>query len=124
VCYDWTQGKIKMKHEMKIRSIYFDKIKSGEKNYEIRLNDEKRKLIDVGDIIIFKREPELKEELITEVKDLVYFNSFDEMLNTLPIKKIGFQDLDKESVKKIYYQFYSKEAEKQCGVVAIKVKVL
>ena len=113
-----------MKHEMKLRGIYFDKIKSGEKIYEIRLNDEKRQLIDVGDVLIFKKEPELKEELITEVKDLIYFATFDEMVNILPVKKIGFENMDKESVKNVYYQFYTKEAEKQYGVVAIKVKVI
>ena len=113
-----------MTYEMKLRAIYFDKIKSGEKIYEIRLNDEKRQLIDVGDILIFKKEPELKEELITEVKDLVYFATFDEMVKTLPIKKIGFENMDQEFVKNVYYQFYTKEAEQQYGVVAIKVKVL
>lgn len=113
-----------MKHEMKLRGIYFDKIKSGEKIYEIRLNDEKRQLIDVGDVVVFTKEPELKEELITEVKDLVYFDTFDDMVNTLPIEKIGFENMDKESIKKVYYQFYSKDAEQKYGVVAIKVKVL
>lgn len=67
------------------------KIKKGEKIYKIRLNDEKRRLIDVGDVLIFKKEPELKETLTTEVKDLVYFVSFDEMVNTLPIEKIVFK---------------------------------
>lgn len=43
-----------MKHEMKIREVYFNKIKSGEKIYEIRLNDEKRRLIDVGDVLVLK----------------------------------------------------------------------
>ena len=113
-----------MKHEMKLRQIYFDKIKKGEKIYEIRLNDEKRRLIDVGDVLIFKKEPELNDQLVTEVKDLIYFDSFDEMVNTLPTEKIGFEDMDKESIKNIYYQFYSKEDEKKYGIVAIKVQVL
>ena len=39
----------------------FDMIKSGEKVYEGRLNDEKRQLIDIGDVIEFQKEPELKE---------------------------------------------------------------
>ena len=34
-----------MQHEMKIKAIYFDKIKNGEKVYEVRLNDEKRRLM-------------------------------------------------------------------------------
>lgn len=111
-----------MVYEMKLRPIYFDKIKNGEKIYEIRLNDEKRKDIDVGDIIIFKKEPELKELLVTIVKDLVYFKTFNEMLNTLPIKKIGFENESPKEIEEIYYSFYSKENESKYGVVAIKVE--
>lgn len=113
-----------MKHDMKLKAIYFDKIKTGEKNYEIRLNDEKRRLINVGDVLIFNKEPELKEKIATEVKELVYFNSFEELLNTLPVEKIGFKSMDKQSIKDVYYQFYSKEDENKYGVVAIKVKVI
>lgn len=113
-----------MIHEMKLRAIYFDKIKNGEKIYEIRLNDEKRQMIDVGDILIFKKEPDLKETLKTIVKDLIYFKSFNEMVNTLPIKKIGFDKKTKEEVENIYYGFYSVEDELKYGVVAIKVEVL
>lgn len=113
-----------MLHEMKLQSKYFDKIKSGEKIYEIRLNDEKRKDIDVGDTIIFSRETDLKEKITTIVQDLVYFASFEEMAQTLPIKKIGFDNLDTESIVDIYHTFYSQENEKKYGVVGIKVKIL
>lgn len=111
-----------MLHEMKLQSKYFDKIKSGEKIYEIRLNDEKRKIIDVGDTIIFSRETDLKEKITTIVQDLVYFASFEEMAQTLPAKKIGFENLDTKSIIDIYHTFYSSEDEKKYGVVAIKVK--
>ena len=49
-----------MIHEMKLKPQYFDMVISGTKIYEIRLNDEKRRLIEVGDKINFKKEPELK----------------------------------------------------------------
>ena len=98
-----------MVHEMKLRAIYFDKIKAGEKIYEIRLNDEKRKLIDVGDVIVFKKEPELNEVLKAVVKDLIYFNSFNEMSTTLPLEKVGFENKPLDEVVAIYHQFYSEE---------------
>lgn len=113
-----------MKHEMKLRAIYYDKIKNGEKIYEIRLNDEKRQLIDVGDIIVFKREPELEESMQTIVKDLVYFDSFQQMSETLPLAKIGFENETMEEVIGIYHQFYTEEDEAKYGVLAIKVEVL
>lgn len=113
-----------MIHEMKLKAVYFDKIKSGEKIYEIRLNDEKRQIIDVGDVIVFKKEPELQETLKTIVKDLVYFKSFNEMVDTLPLNKIGFNKESKSEVENIYYNFYSADDEHKYGVVAIKVEVI
>lgn len=113
-----------MVHEMKLKAIYFDKIKSGQKIYEIRLNDEKRQMIDVGDVLIFKKEPELNDTLKTIVKDLVYFKSFNEMVNTLPLDKIGFEKNTKDEVENIYYSFYSKADELKYGVIAIKIKII
>ena len=111
-----------MVHEMKLRSLYYDLVKCGKKIYEGRLNDEKRQLIDVGDVIVFKKEPELKESFNVIVIDLIYFNSFDEMVKTLPVEKIGFADTKQEEIVNIYHQFYSIEEEKKYGVVAIKVE--
>lgn len=112
-----------MVHEMKLKAVYFNLIKSGEKIYEIRLNDEKRKLIKVGDIVLFKKEPELSETLQTEVEDLIYFSSFAELLETLPLDKIGFAGEKVENVRNIYHSFYSSEDEKKYGVLSIKVKL-
>lgn len=113
-----------MKHEMKLRAIYFDKIKKQEKIYEIRLNDEKRRQIDVGDVLIFKKEPELSESLETIVADLIYFDSFKEMIETLPLEKVGFENQRPEEVEEVYHSFYSVQDEKKYGVVAIKVKLI
>jgi len=113
-----------MIHNMNLRSIYFNKIKSGEKIYEIRLNDEKRQQIDVGDVVIFTNEENKADKLQTIVEDLIYFKSFDEMIETLPSKKIGFDNSDKITIKSIYRSFYSEENELKYGVVAIKVKVI
>lgn len=111
-----------MLHEMKLKEIYFNMIKSGEKIYEIRLNDEKRRMIGVGDVIVFKKEPDLTESLQTIVEDLIYFDTFSEMINTLPLDKIGFAGDSKQNVEDVYHSFYSELEELKYGVVAIKVK--
>lgn len=41
-----------MKQVMRLHNKPFELIKNGSKSIELRLNDEKRKLIKVGDIII------------------------------------------------------------------------
>ena len=50
-----------MIHEMKLREVYFNLIKEGKKIYEIRLNDEKRQQIDVGDYIVFQNQSNTNE---------------------------------------------------------------
>ncbi len=109
----------KMVHKMKLRHIYFEKIRTGEKIYEIRLNDEKRRLISVGDFITFRDESNLDEKMQKRVKDLLYFDSFTEMLDNLPLKEIGFENFSKLEVENVYHHFYSFENEKKFGVVAI-----
>ncbi len=113
-----------MIHEMKLKDIYFNKIKSGKKMYEIRLNDDKRKQIDVGDIIIFKKTSNPFEILQTKVVDLIYFDSFNEMISTLPKEKVGFEKESLSQIVDIYHQFYSEEDEGRLGVLAIKINLL
>lgn len=105
---------------MKIKPVYFDKIKKGEKIYEVRLNDEKRRAINIGDEIILSKEPEQNETLVLTVQDLIYFNSFEEMVNILPAAKIGFAGMDKSAIVNVYRQFYTLADEQKYGVVAIK----
>ena len=50
-----------MEHELKLQPRYYEYILGGTKDIEIRLYDEKRQKINIGDIIIFKKEPELNE---------------------------------------------------------------
>ena len=111
-----------MKHEMKLQPIYFEKIKDGEKIYEIRLNDEKRQQISVGDVIVFYKQPSLSKAIVTVVTELKHFSSFQDLANALPKKDLGFyEDAD---VDEIMHQFYSKEDEQKFGVLAIKIRAL
>ena len=45
-----------MNHKMKLQPRYYDFILNGTKRIEIRLNDEKRRMIKVGDTITFYKE--------------------------------------------------------------------
>lgn len=111
-------------HQLKLRPIYFDMIKSGDKIYEIRLNDEKRKNIKVGDTIIFKKEPELTQTLSTIVEKLILFNSFKDMAKSLPLNEVGFPTQTADEVISIYHEFYSLIDENKYGVIAIKINLV
>lgn len=114
-----------MTHTIKVQPYYYDKIKSGEKIYEVRLFDEKRQLMHTGDTLIIKKEPLLNEEITCKITKLLRFNSFKEMATSLPLNFVGF-DLSSttKDVIKLYYSFYSKQDEQKYGVVAIKVQLL
>ncbi len=58
-----------MEHIMKLYESSFNDLKLGKKKREYRLNDDKRKLVKVGDIIKFLKLPNLDEELIVGPKN-------------------------------------------------------
>ena len=55
-------------YKMKLLPQYFNYIKNGTKRLELRLNDEKRKDLEINDIIIFEKLSEDPEYLNTKVK--------------------------------------------------------
>lgn len=109
---------------MKLKPEFFDQVKSGKKIYEIRLHDEKRQKIGVGDNIIFKKEPELLDGVIVRVVDVKRFNSFEDMARTLSLSSIGFDNKNATQVARFYRTIYSKEDEKNYGVVAFKMELV
>lgn len=78
-----------MKHEMKLNNEPFECIKNGTKTIELRLNDEKRKLLTVGDYIEFTNRV-TNEKLLVEVIDLFKYNSFEELYKHFNKIEIGY----------------------------------
>ena len=112
-----------MKYIMKLNPKYFEYIKTGTKRIEIRLNDEKRKNIKIGDEIIFQKEPELKKEIDTEVVDLIVKKNFKELIEILKVSEYSDENESEETFLEDLYKFYTKEQEEKYGVVGIKIKL-
>ena len=74
-----------MEHILKLRPKYFDYINNGTKRIELRLYDEKRKKIDIGDTIIFKKEPELIDIIKVKVIGLYRCDSFENLFKDFNI---------------------------------------
>lgn len=109
---------------MKLSSEHFDKVKSGSKTYEVRLNDEGRQKIGIGDSIIFKRLPDLIDGVIVKVTDVKVFPSFEDMARVLSIESIGFDKKNAGQVSRYFLKEYSKADEKKYGVVAFKFELI
>jgi ASC-1-like (ASCH) protein len=96
--------------KMRLHPEPFGRIKSGEKDIECRLNDEKRRQLIVGDLIVFENRED-DETLERTVVALHLFTDFEAMFEKYPEERIN--DV---------YQYYTPEEEKECGVVAIELK--
>jgi len=106
-------------HEMKLQPRPFELIKKGKKIYELRLNDEKRRLIVTGDRIRFTQ-TQSGEHLIVTVTELSVFKNFDELYAALPSSEIGYND-DETADPADMLRYYSEEAIAANGVIAIKM---
>ena len=107
-----------MLHHMKLNPGPFEKITNGSKVIEIRLNDEKRRLLKIGDAIEFQLMNDETKKILTKIKDLSIFPSFKETFSAFPPHEYGSSSQD-EYVK--MYEIYSPEEEKRFGVLAIRI---
>lgn len=113
-----------MEHEMKLQPEYFNFILNGTKRIEIRLNDEKRQQIKIGDTIRFLKEPELEEIFNARVTGLLRYNSFDDMFKDFEIEILSDKSMTKEQLKNVLEQFYTKEKQEQYGVLGIRIELI
>lgn len=109
---------------MKLKPDPFEMIKNGQKTIELRLYDEKRQLINVGDEIVFTNTA-TAETLQTKVLKLHRFDSFAELYKSLPLLKCGYTS---ENVGRAtpadMEQYYSVDEQNKYGVLGIEIKVL
>ena len=112
-----------MKYIMKLNPKYFEFMKNGTKRLEIRLNDEKRKNLKIGDVIVFQKEPELKEELYTQIVNLRVKRNFKELIENLEISEYSDKSESEQNFLHDLHKFYTKEQEEKYGVVGIQIKI-
>ena len=109
---------------MKLNPAPFEMIKSGQKMIELRLYDEKRQLINVGDEIVFINTV-TGEMLQTKVLKLHRFDSFADLYKSLPLLKCGYTSENVGSATPAdMEQYYSVDEQKKYGVLGIEIKVL
>ena len=108
-------------HKMKLHASPFEKIRNGTKTIELRLFDEKRQKIKMGDDIIFTNTVN-GEKMCATVKKLHRFDSFEELYKTLPLLQCGYTAEDVGTAHPSdMEQYYSAEEQKQYGVVGIEL---
>lgn len=107
---------------MKLNDVPFETIENGTKTIELRLYDEKRRKIKIGDTICFKGKASTIKAI---VKALHIFRNFDELYAALPLDKCGYtaDELATASPEDML-EYYTKEQIKKYGVVGIQIEVI
>ncbi len=111
-----------MTHSMNLEPSAFLKIAKGSKTIELRLNDEKRQKINIGDRIEF-RCGEINSVIFAEVLKLHKFPDFEQLYKVLHLEKCGYS---KNHLKTAHYtdmeKYYTKEQIEKYGALGIELQ--
>ena len=107
---------------MNLQPKYFDFIKDGTKRIELRLYDEKRQSIQLGDIIEFAKSDD--EKFKAEVVGLLRYNSFAELFEDFDISILADSSMTKQELLEVLGEFYSEEKQAEFGVIGIRIKLI
>jgi ASC-1-like (ASCH) protein len=109
-----------MLHQMRLQPNPFEKIKSGTKTIEIRLNDEKRQQVKIDDEVEFSLLSDDSQKIKAKIIDLYKYQTFSELFEAHPAEDFGA--VNKDDLLSIY-KYYTKEEESKYGVLGIKIEV-
>ena len=111
-----------MTYQMKLNPSPFELIKSGHKTVEMRLNDEKRGRIKIGDEIEFSNR-ENGEKMLTRVVNLTKFKNFCELYVHFDKCVLGY--LENEDANPCHMsKYYPQEDIDKHGVLAIEITLI
>ncbi len=108
-----------MVFDMKLWPDSFEAIQAGTKTVEMRLNDEKRQKIQIGDILQFTNTL-TQEVTCCVVLDKRVFPSFKELYEVYDKISIGYKESE-EAKPEDMYAYYPKEDIEAYGALAIQV---
>ena len=78
---------------MSVRHKYFELIKSGQKDIELRAYDEKRRKVKIGDKFLLFDAENKDQSIICEVLNMHVAPDFESLFKKIDIKRSGFKDM-------------------------------
>ena len=110
-----------MTHYMNLHAHPFELIASGRKTIELRLYDEKRRQIQMGDTIVFTCG---EQSLTAMVVDLHRFPDFAALYQALPLDRCGYLPEELATAAPADMDvYYSAEKQARYGVVGIEIQL-
>jgi len=113
-----------MTHKMHLLNSVYDSVLNGIKKVEIRLLDDKRKKIKVGDTILFVNNFNEDKTFKVMVTKLRVFNDLNEVMNKYSLKTIYKDDSSYEELIDTYNSIYTMEEQDKYKVLAIEFKLI
>ena len=108
-------------HKMSLQPKYFDFIKNGTKRIELRLYDEKRRQIQLGDTIEFTKSESQKFE--AKVVGLLRYRTFSELFEDFDVSVLADESMTKQELLDVLSEFYTLEKQTEFGVIGIRLKL-
>ena len=107
-------------HTMKVQTKYYNLLKNGSKTIELRLYDEKRQLIQVGDTVQFSNLADPNDTFQATVVALHRASDFASLCQIIRPEQAGFKN--QGELLQIMEQFYSPKKQQEYGVIGIEIK--
>ena len=105
---------------MKVQEKYYKLLKSGQKRIELRLFDEKRRKIRIGDEIIFSNLNDDTDSFKARVTHLYRADNFESLCRQISPKEAGFETA--EELIGVMQTFYPRIDQEKYGVLGIGIK--
>ncbi len=105
---------------MSVRNKYFELIKSGKKDIELRAYDDKRKKIKIGDKFQLFDAENPDKYIVCEVLNMHVAPDFESLFKKIDIKRTGFTNIDE--LMDVITRFISLEELTREQVVGIEIK--
>ena len=114
-----------MEHSMKLYVEPFEAVRNNRKTIEIRLNDEKRQSIKIGDTIVFTNIESPEKKMKVKVLEKRVFDTFQQLFNYYDNDELGYSD-NVSLAQKVasIYKIYNQNDELNHGVIALKIKLV
>ena len=105
---------------MSVRHKYFELIKSGAKDIELRAYDEKRKKMKAGDKLLLFDAENPDQSIICEILNMHVAPDFESLFKKIDIKRSGFKDINE--LMDTITKFVSREELAREQVVGMEIK--
>lgn len=105
---------------MSVRHKYFELIKSGQKDIELRAYDEKRRKMKAGDKFLLFDAENPDQSIICEILNMHVAPDFESLFKKIDIKRSGFKDMTE--LMDTITKFVSREELAREQVVGMEIK--